>query len=79
MIYTIGYTKSYEEYFERFPDPAKAAGGSVWKTREAAEVHAKDGFSVYGVSADWQTDTKPTKVGDWHDLLRSADLIRLTL
>ena len=75
MIYTVGNTNNYMEYFKEQKQPQKAIGGSVWKTREEALRFCKNGFSVFGVMADWDTDTVPNKGGDWHDLLIPANLV----
>lgn len=82
MIYTIGHTWSYSQYFKEQAQPQKKGrtfdyfGGSVWQTPEEAQRHCIEGFSVYGVMADW-TDTTPSPLGDWHDLLIDADLVEL--
>ena len=49
----------------------------MWKTFEEARRAAPEGYSVFGVVADWETDTVPSSSGDWHDLLVSADLVIL--
>lgn len=83
MIYTIGLTESYLSYFADQGRPRKKGrsgfypGGSVWQTREAAEEHCPRGYSVFGVLAEWGTQTAPSLVGDWHDLLVDADLVLL--
>lgn len=82
MIYTIGHTENYERYFEEQGTPQKLgrtadyAGGSVWKTQEEAQRGCPDGYSVYGVLADWEKDTAPT-VNDWNDLLVTSDLCKV--
>jgi hypothetical protein len=85
MIYTIGHAESYERYFREQGNPSKLGrekdydGGSVWKTFEDAKPYATEGYSVYGVLANWDTDTVPTEAdGDWHDLLVTSPLVRLT-
>lgn len=89
MIYTLGKTVAYEQHFrDNAPEPTYKlgrcelngmpySGGSVWKTREAAEqvANANPGYSVYTVDAVWGKDTEPSGVGDWHDLLRDAVII----
>lgn len=86
MIYTIGQTLSYEKYFTN-PEywnngvPQKAAGGSVWKTKDEVLEYLSIGyhgeeFTIYGVLADWEKDTENTG-NSWNDLLRDADLIKL--
>ena len=85
MIYTIGHTESYLRYFAEQSTPQKKGlcdgyfGGSVWQTYDEAKRHAllDIGFSVFGIMADWETETSPTKDGDWHDLLVDADLVIL--
>ena len=83
MIYTIGHTESYHRYFEEQGTPSKKgrtedySGGSVWKTIEDAEKHCPKGYSVFGMIADWDKDTEPSKDGDWNDLLIDADLVKL--
>ena len=89
MIYTIGHTESYLKGFAEAKEKGipflkkgrieDYAGGSVWKTYEEAEVHAmaRGPYSVWGVLADWYADTTPSRVGDWHDLLVDAELIKL--
>lgn len=91
MIYTVGHTKQYEQRLTE-PEPAMKLGrqiidgemydgGSVWPTREAAQAWldtTDKPWSVYGVDADWDTDTEPSLAGaEWHDLLRDARLVRL--
>jgi len=84
MIYTIGHTESYLRYFAEQSTPQKKGrydgycGGSVWQTYDEAKRHVFNiGFSVFGVMADWETETAPSKDGDWHDLLVDADLVIL--
>jgi hypothetical protein len=63
MIYTIGKTELYEQYFKERRTVKKQGrtkdypGGSVWQTREEAEKCCSKGYSVYGVEADWERDT----------------------
>lgn len=87
MIFTVGHTISYQEYFNN-PKywnngvPQKAKGGSVWKTKDEVLEYLSIGyhgeeFSIYGVLADWEQDTENTGKS-WNNLLRDADLIRLT-
>lgn len=59
-------------------------GGSVWQTPEEVQRHIDskpatlDGYSVYGVEADWTRDTTASQNGPWHDLLINAPLYRLS-
>lgn len=83
MIYTIGHTESYERYFAEQKQPVKVGrtddypGGCVWRTRHEAEEYCPDGYSVYGVEADWEEGTEPNEIEPWRDLLRDAPLIQL--
>jgi len=83
MIYTVGHTASYEQYFQEQTTPKKLGrtddypGGSVWMTKEAAQKHCNKEYSVYGVIADWHTDTAPSHDGDWHDLLVTSVLVKV--
>jgi hypothetical protein len=78
MIYCVGKKVLYEGYFENQMRPIKPVGGSVWKTEEEAQAHCFNGFNVYGVFANWETDTRPSEEGgNWHDLLINAELIQL--
>lgn len=85
MIYTLGHKESYERYFEEQDVPKKKGrdqadgypGGSVWRTRAEAQRHCPEDFRVYGVLADWETETAATPGIEWNDLLRDAELVRL--
>lgn len=89
MIYTIGNTQLYERHFSEQTTPHKMGrrerdesgnshpGGSVWQTVEEARQHCPPGFAVYGVLADWATQTLPSPGNDWHDLQIDAPLVQL--
>lgn len=83
MIYTVGHKISYDCYLASNDFCKKKGrtvdypGGSVWKTFEEANKHAKDGYAVYGVLADWEKDTEQSQDGEWHDLLVSSIIVRL--
>lgn len=90
MIFTIGKTELYEEYFRTIPNLEKAKGGSVWEAREEAQQFAnrhRDAggavvYSVYGVEADWDKDTEQGFNDDgaecyFRPLNRDARLVRL--
>jgi len=89
MIYTIGHRESYLKYFKELvssgcPPMKKGrtnmySGGSVWQTHEEALSHAdpRGEYSVFGVMADWEKDTVPSELGDWHDLLYDRELVCL--
>ena len=83
MIYTIGRTVAYKKNFRDLPIVEKLgrtpdyAGGSVWKTPEEAQRYCPSDYSVYGVEADWEKDTVPSKEGRWHDLLKTSKIVKL--
>ena len=85
MIFTIGQEELYTRYFEEQGRPFKAGKGeepgypvgSVWKTEVEARYACPEGYQVYGVMEDWDTDTEPSEVGDWHNLLVDAELVQL--
>lgn len=79
MIYTIGLKDNYEQYFKEIPDLKKKEGGSVWQTPLEAVMYKvnKPGYEVYGVLADWETQTVPSGVGSWNSLTIDAPLVKL--
>lgn len=88
MIYTIGHTESYRKYVreqspakpEKLGRTAEYEGGSVWRTIEEAVANCPEGYSVWGVIADFDKDTEPNRDGNpWNDLLRDAELVDLAI
>jgi hypothetical protein len=83
MIYTIGHTESYERYFREQKQSKKLGrtkdfcGGSVWKLVDEAKKFCPKGYSVYGVKANWKKDTIKSKDGNWNDLLKTSNLVKL--
>lgn len=90
MIFTIGHTKSYKKYLKEATkdNPAKKMGrrsdypgGSVWETFQDVSFylfqHELPEFSIFGVLADWKTETISSSEGNWHDLLVDAEIIDL--
>jgi len=87
MIYTIGNTTNYNQFFIDQERPQKlgrcsySPGGSVWRTFDEAQKYLNgidsDEFSIYGVIADWEKDTIQGEGKGWHDLLKNADLVKL--
>lgn len=85
MIYTLGKKEIYEPYIAADPNAAKAAGGSVWRTYEEIIAyldetrHKQDitQYCIYGVIANWSTDTKKLKNTNYRALKRDAKLIKL--
>lgn len=87
MIYTLGHTENYGQYFREQDCPMKKgrsesegySGGSVWKTRKEVEDYIREHnlpYSVYGVLADWEKDTVPTE-NLWNELLIDAPLVQI--
>jgi hypothetical protein len=82
IVYTVGITEIYEAYISKDPVPEKAAGGSVWETREKAQTYLErcgltEEFRVYGVVADWEKDTTAREGQEWNNLIADSLLIRL--
>lgn len=56
-------------------------GGSVWKTKAEADQYLidnsprLDGYHVYGVVADWETDTEQVLSEPFRRLLRDAPIV----
>jgi hypothetical protein len=87
MIYCIGLTVRYEAALAAPAAPVKRggdadyAGGWVWASPADAERFiAMNGLtathSVYGVLADWQTDTVAVAGKPYHRLMRDAVVVR---
>ena len=82
MIYTIGKTCLYQQFFIEQGTPQKKgrtkdySGGSVWATYEDAKQFLPRGYSVYGVLAEWDKDTI-WEEGVGASLLIDADLVQL--
>ena len=92
MLYTIGHKRSYEKYFEEQGIPYKLGrnnnynGGSVWNDKYLANKEAiktskekKEEYIVYGVLANWDTDTVENNHPNvtWRDLLITSPLVKL--
>lgn len=90
MIYTVGLRTTYEQYFALCSNPQKLGkrmeggetypGGSVWQTRKEAQGYLErtkqSAFAVYGVLADWDTQTEPSE-NEWNNLLVTSPLVRI--
>ena len=78
MIFTVGKIEIYEPYIRDDPNPGKAIGGSVWKTRSEAEQylaqHSSSEYRVYEVDADWEQDTAEEVGESFRALKRVARL-----
>lgn len=57
------------------------AGGSCFKTKEAAreylDANLLNTYSVYGLDADWETDTEWDGKSEYRNLLRDATLLKI--
>ena len=89
MIYTLGHKQAYlgaiasegriKKLGKGIVEGQPYSGGSVWETFEEAQqvLRFNPGFMVFGVDADWKTDTEPEKNASFHNLLRDAWIIVL--
>lgn len=88
MIYTVGHTANYEagikEHGEIFKQgqTVKYEGGIVFECYIDAvgylsDIDKSNIWSVWGVDADWITDTYPASDGWWCYLLFDSPIIPL--
>jgi hypothetical protein len=90
MIYTVGSKRAYFRSLLKNGKVMKTgrkrgyAGGCVFRTREDAQRHIDElelqgykGFMVFGLLADWDTDTQTSTQHWWRDLLKDAEVIVL--
>lgn len=90
MIYTIGHYVSYMKGFEDAGDGAlyklgrteDYEGGCAFRTADDArraieELEQEDFYAVFGLDADWETETEPSAAHWWHDLLVDAPILPL--
>jgi hypothetical protein len=73
LLYKIGRGIRKGTYYE---------GGSVWQTEDDARAFIvrnklEDSRTVYGVLADWETDTLPVPRESYRRLLRTSPIVRL--
>ncbi len=63
MLYTIYHAREYAEDLAKNSNLMKKRGDSVWDTYEKAKKYAgsSDCYLVFGVEADWDTDTTYAK------------------
>jgi hypothetical protein len=93
MIFCIGHRARYEPAFAAPPvikkgrgvgeDGRPYPGGWVWQSvADARRFIAVNGLyathAVYGVLADWESDTAAGEGGDARRLTRDAEVVRLT-
>lgn len=86
MIYTVGEIFSYSEALREYLRIWKTgrsedySGGYAFQTvddalRFLAESGNADDWCVWGISADWETDTYPAPDGWWHYLSKDAEIV----
>ncbi|MBS1722594.1 MAG: hypothetical protein JSS66_06245 [Armatimonadetes bacterium] len=83
MLYTVGRKDVYEPLFAEHPDGFdKLAGGSVWPTEAVARQYLErwglsESFGVYGINANWTTDTCLEEGCEYRSLTRDAKCVPL--
>ena len=91
MIYTFGDRAYYlalikeadvqkRGFLEKRGQTDDYQGGTVFETFEKAKeyIAERPEYDVFGVQADWETETQPNKAGHpFHDLLVDAPLVML--
>lgn len=89
MIYTLGHKATYLSAIADRGKIVKSGkfgdypGGYALKTIEDAkrllvENHAEDYYCIFGLLADWETDTEPDPNGAWwHVLINAAEIVVL--
>lgn len=86
MIYTIGHRESYLRGLEagqlyKTGRHDSYPGGYAFKTREDAQRRIDEAYdesyAVFGLDADWEQDTVPSKHGWWHALVVDRPIILL--
>lgn len=93
MIFTVGHRESYEKGIDEMgADFQKLGkrddfqgspylGGSVWKSEKEAErylaVRQLASYAVYGILADWETETEQLPDEPYRRLLVDAQIVAL--
>jgi hypothetical protein len=92
MIYTVGNREAYSKAFREQGRLAKVGkgqyqeqpydGGGVFETESDARAHLKaenlsETHEVYGVIADWESDTKQFEGEPFRRLTRDAEMVDL--
>jgi hypothetical protein len=84
MIYTIGHRDNYADAIREYGAITKLPGGYAFQNMEDAERmiselgESAEGFSVYGIKAYWNIDTKPIRRdGWWHILVSEVSIVSL--
>jgi hypothetical protein len=81
MIFTVGTKEGYDALLDLWGEGGflKKQGGTVFKTREAAQLIAAQypPYGIYRVNADWGEDVEPSAANsDRGNLLRSLPVFR---
>jgi hypothetical protein len=87
-VYTVGHETNYDqglveqgETFEKLGRQGDYPGGFAVKTPEDArrliKEQGREGErAVYGLAADWDTDTAPSENGWWRALVNTSRIVR---
>lgn len=89
-IYTLGHKETYRNAFLNLTQGKHLyklgkykgyPGGSVFKDEKSAQAYVdkykNDDYAVFGVLADWETETEPDPDHEFNNLLVNAPLIEL--
>lgn len=92
MIYTVGHTKSYNQYLKEDDNPLKLgkcildngesySGGIVFKTKKVAEQYLKENnlndYSVYGLDVAWNKHNVYKTESGYYALIYNTKIIDL--
>lgn len=83
MIYTIGHRENYLKAIAIYGTILKGIGGYAFQTFEDAsrrieELKKQKEWVVWGLDANWETDTQPDEDGGWWRVLaRTSHIIPL--
>lgn len=79
-VTTLGMKRSNEDYPMKSKHPYGFSGAYVFQSRNDAMKfigeNQKDGFGVYGLGAEWNVDTYPSR-GYWHYLMVDKPIFEL--
>ncbi|MBT4101691.1 MAG: hypothetical protein HOM68_11760 [Gemmatimonadetes bacterium] len=88
MLYTIGHRLNYLQTFRKMAGVVdgthnKGKGGfavrSIDEARQLAHEHFPDkDMAIFGIYADWETDTVAVADGWWHNLSKAAPIVMLS-
>jgi hypothetical protein len=77
MIYTVGHAKTYDKYIAEDPIAAKRPGGTVWRTRKAAEKFLVKGYKVYGILAGWDAAQPDPHDKRFYEIIVEGKLVQI--